>query len=811
MIYYKNNDSWIEPSAITTTYNGNNNTLIIKPKDYLDYWSKTFDNAFPENINVASAAYSEQQNKFVVIFASGASNTCYIYTSLDGINWSLVYHKANDFSDNVVYNPTQNKWLRISINTNNRTVDVLQSTDCITWSSSLTTSLADSTELDFDHLIRFQRLYKHPTNDNYYYVSSKYGLLMSSDGGKTFYYRAVAEWNSTNNITIYGQFPPTKALGEIIGDNNFVLIFMGRNDIDSNNLFHCYIYAYSNGTEQAPVGAYLLAEFEKIDGVGMYLRSMAYSPELGIYVAMNEYNGQADFIPSAIYSFDLINWHLSKLPSDAGSDVRWIPEMHAFIAIGASVVATNSYIGACAYSYDGINWHNIETQFSNRSFDRCVYAKGIGRAIAVSRSNTNANIVNIMTSKCAGIISSNTAFHSGNYSITTNNYSLYNNNDIQWTENNNPEFYLTHWDSSHRYPIVDGLDIEIDGSKQWFSNTKLNEDFSLMCTSGGYRLTRNGDVNPLIMYSSNGIDWSYADIPSTAFGFATDMIWSQTYQEFMCIGSVTDNNEPNGYILHGDGKNFDIINIPYPGYWCGIAEHNGILLVSQLYNNGYPLMLRSTDKGQNWEIINFATIFVYDDATNYGFRRVLWSEGCQKFIAIYCRGMHGIATSIDGVNWEQHPITWSLSANTFNGYAYADCLYFDTSPVVTIGSLHGHTASYYNDQGLVRAAVEDTLSQLNFNYQIRQELYIQEYRCFFYSIQKPGIEDAVASDKYMTLWQNYPHENVSQRRHIQTFDTPRYCENYVWHPIQGRLIGLESISSDFESIEPKIHLSYSMY
>lgn len=809
MIYYNDNDAWIEPSAITTTHNGNNTTSIIKPKDYLDYWSKTFDYTFNDNISVATIAYSEEQNLAVAVFASGSSNTCYIYTSSDGAKWSLAYHKANDFSDNVVYNPTQNKWLRISVNLSAGLVDVLQSTDCATWTSTLSSSLSSQTGLDYTHLYRFQRLVKHPTSDLFYYTSNIYGMLSSNDGCKTFTYGRFDEWNNTISMACYGVFPtPPGDLGEIIGDNNYCLIFMGRNAINSNGQFHSYIYTYSNGTEHAPVGAYLLAEFEKIDGVGMYLRSMAYSPELGIYVAMNENNDQSDFIPSAVYSFDLINWHLSKLPSDAGSDVRWIPEMHAFIAVGASTVATNNYVGACAYSYDGINWHNIETQFPNRSFDRCVYAKGIGKAIAVSRSNTN---VNIMSSKYTGIITSNTAFHSGKYSITTNNYSLYNNNDIQWTENNNPEFYLTHWNSSNRYPIIDGLDIGIDGSKQWFSNIKLNEDFSLMCTSGGYRLNRGGNINPFIMYSSDGIDWSYADIPTSAFGFASDMIWSQTYQEFMCIGSTTNNTESNGYILHGDGKNFDIINIPYPGCWCGIAEHNGILLVSQLYNAGYPLMLRSTDKGQNWEAVNFATTFAYGDVTNYGFRRLLWSEGCQKFIAIYSSGMYGIATSTDGIIWEQYPITWSLSDNAFNGYAYADCLYFDESPVVTIGALNGHTASYYNDQGFVRSAVEDTLSQLNFSYQIRQELYIQEYRCFFYSIQKPGLEDAIASDKYMTLWQNYPHENATQRRHIQTFDTPRYCENYVWHPVQGRLIGLESISSDFESIEPKIHFSYSMY
>jgi hypothetical protein len=120
------------------------------------------------------------------------------------------------------------------------------------------------------------------------------------------------------------------------------------------------------------------------------LRDITYSPQLGIFCAVNDFNGSTT--DRFLTSTDGINWSIQTATSLRWSSITWAAELGLFCAVSVTGGATNRVIT----SPNGTTW-TIQTSASNNSWRSVVWAaeanNGNGLFCAVSDSGSGNQVM----------------------------------------------------------------------------------------------------------------------------------------------------------------------------------------------------------------------------------------------------------------------------------------------------------------------------------------------------------------------------------------------------------------------------------
>lgn len=148
-------------------------------------------------------------------------------------------------------------------------------------------------------------------------------------------------------------------------------------------------------------------------GLNLALKSIAWSPTLGMFVAV----GDTDVSGNAMRSTDGLNWTAMSIATTASwRNVIWADGPGLFVAAGRTAAGASTV----AYSSDGINWTSATGLVAATERYRIAYAPSLNRYVVIP-SGTSAG-VGQYTSDLAGSWTLTNAFTAGNFG------------DLEWSE-----------------------------------------------------------------------------------------------------------------------------------------------------------------------------------------------------------------------------------------------------------------------------------------------------------------------------------------------------------------------------------------
>lgn len=578
MIYYNDNGTWTTPSSITVQDENNNSALaLIRPIDYLTQYDVTTVNSYSNWIFVD---YSNEQKCFMMLIneSSGLSDRIetILYSSSDGIEWNEIYRQQNEISFQIRYNNAIHKWVRFAytvdeLNTIVTSINFLASENGVSWQP--TCNLQLQTGLTLNELYLFNWFVQYPSNNNYIFSASNYGVLKSADGGTTFQYYNYIEFSRYDQIFPLNIVPIPENLSNNFPQEINIVIIVGKvfNEApDNSREYENYLYGF--GIENSDA----LIQISGVSGEGTYWKCFEYSPKLNMYVATNEYNYQPSFVPTISYSYNLTDWYITPLNCDAWCNVFWLSHLSLFLAIGnqqGQWINYSSNSTPLAFSFDGIHWHPLVTniqlpQFAD--FDSLAYNDDLGYFVIATKLGEEATY--IAKSKPIGnskqILSScvNNA-----YSVSSNMFATYAESiDSQFIDSD-VKFYL------------DNYKITQQNVNAYVKSFAYSEQLLLFAA-----IKNSGENNKVIAYiSHDGTNWLTIDTGITLYlQDWNDLQWVDKYNAFVTVGNGNANGNSTPYysysLISYDGYTWQLSQIP------GDANTNNVQTFSQLkYDNEY--------------------------------------------------------------------------------------------------------------------------------------------------------------------------------------------------------------------------------
>jgi hypothetical protein len=250
-------------------------------------------------------------------------------------------------------------------------------------------------------------------------------------------------------------------------------------------------------------------------GGGSYWQCVCWSPQLRLFVALGLVNIPASDV-RAMFSSDGVSWSPATSPPEPNfwRDVCWSPELGLFLAVANGGTGTNRL----AISSDGKNWTGIvPSGISQAGWWRCCWSPQLSIFLVIG------------VNPLAVIISSNgTTWSPG--SISNQNWST-----VCWS----PELGIF-------LAVTAGTPIRVTTSSNgitWTGPYNIRTTPNILITGCCWSSQLGLFVavfhdKTYIMYSYNGINWTFIETGTTDGGTGRSICWSPELGIFVSVGEV---------------------------------------------------------------------------------------------------------------------------------------------------------------------------------------------------------------------------------------------------------------------------------
>jgi len=221
----------------------------------------------------------------------------------------------------------------------------------------------------------------------------------------------------------------------------------------------------------------------------------------------------------------------------------------------------------------------------------------------------------------------------------------------------------------------------------------------------------SGSDTPVI-YSSDGVNWTA--IPSGTQGVVrsnwNSITWSPSLNRFVAVAFAYLNGPYNAIVMYSsDGINWTTILRGQNGtgngaIWNSITwspELNRFVAVSGA--GYYTHMVMYSSDGINWNILNYGG----NGLENSAYRSVTWSSSLKRFVAV---GDGKIMYSSDGINWVTFtPFTGDWSNNYWNSVTWSPYL----NIFVAVSNINDGVAYSFDGINWTRISPDTAVSKTN--------------------------------------------------------------------------------------------------
>jgi hypothetical protein len=360
-------------------------------------------------------------------------------------------------------------------------------------------------------------------------------------------------------------------------------------------------------------------------------RSVAWSPELGIFVAVADSGTGTRVMTSS----NAINWTTRTSAADNWwYSVTWSPKLMLFVAVAFGASSNRVMI-----SSNGINWTGY-SGLDGRWQSIC-WSQELSIFVAVA-DGTDSTVNKLVMTSGDGI---NWTYRTG---IAVN---------IWWSVCWSPELRLF-------------VAVSIDGTTQVMTSpdgitwTGRTQSATLQWRSIAWSpqlsifvaVAYTGSTNR-VMTSPNGINW-------TSRTSAADNNWSSVCwsPELMLFVAVATTGSANRVMTSPDGINWTIrTGLTNNSWWNVIwCSELGTFVSVSIDGVGTRVMTSLTDArilqyrpryNKTFGYNSFENIFIKKSVINSDWQSICWSPELEIFVAVADVGTNRVMTSIDGVTW----------------------------------------------------------------------------------------------------------------------------------------------------------------
>ena len=422
--------------------------------------------------------------------------------------------------------------------------------------------------------------------------------------------------------------------------------------------------------------------------------SIAYSPSLGIIVAVGYcWNTSASTsIYNIMYSYNGIDWYAARTPIQMTlRSVCWSPELAIFVAVAASsvsITAGNYDLYLTVYSKDGINWINGTSVY--QILESVCWGPGAGLFVAVGRSTAGA-LYTIITSTdgktwTARTSPNNKLWNSvcwapalnlfvavSDTSATGLGQVITSPDGITWTQRTPGSASL--WKSVCWSPTLSLL-VAVGGAVIMSSPDGINwtlrtpaftNNWTSVCWSSYANafiaVSTSGTANRIIK-SSDGTSWTAINTTGKDTTYSCIASIDSLNLLLTATTSTTDIYFTNKIAIctNSDASSWTFVPTSYDLGFNRIIYADSLNLLVTCGNYGQKNILTSSN-GKNWTIQTPANLNIY-------FNDIVWASSLSLIVCI----SNGIINrSSDGINWissstptgNWNSICWAPSLNLF--------------------------------------------------------------------------------------------------------------------------------------------------
>ena len=404
--------------------------------------------------------------------------------------------------------------------------------------------------------------------------------------------------------------------------------------------------------------------------------SIAYSPSLGIIVAVGYSwsTDEASSIYNIMYSYNGIDWYAANSNIQIGlRSICWSDQLSMFVAVGNQSIITK-FSSRIIYSYDGINWMNaivplnsgnelskIESVCYSPSlnlFAACTSETWFPDGILTSpdgivwTKRTTANS-NVFTSICWADSLSLFIVVSSSITGGTSGQVMTSPNGTTWTNQSSATsaaWYSVCWSPTLSLLVAVGNNAVMTSSNgtTWTSATPASSNivWSSVCWSSyanAFIAVGNSGTGNRMMKSSNGTNWSSIDTSSinTTYSFVISI------DPLNFLLTTTNNTSTAPYstnriaiCTNSDASSWTFNPTTYDLGFNRIVYADTLNLLVTAGYVGQKNILTSTN-GKNWTLQTPASLNSY-------YNDIVWASSLSLLL---CIGNGIIHRSSNGINW----------------------------------------------------------------------------------------------------------------------------------------------------------------
>jgi len=221
----------------------------------------------------------------------------------------------------------------------------------------------------------------------------------------------------------------------------------------------------------------------------------------------------------------------------------------------------------------------------------------------------------------------------------------------------------------------------------------------------------SGSDTPVI-YSSDGVNWTA--IPNGTKGVVksnwNSITWSPSLNRFVAVAFAYLNGPYNAVVMYSsDGINWTTILLGQNGTGNG-AQWNSVTWSPELNRfvavsgaGYYTIMVMYSSDGINWTIISSG----WNGVVNSAYRSITWSSNLKRFVAV---GDGKIMYSSDGINWVTFtPFTGDWSTNYWNSVTWSPYL----NIFVAVSNINKGVAYSFDGINWIRISPDTAVSKTN--------------------------------------------------------------------------------------------------
>jgi hypothetical protein len=520
-------------------------------------------------------------------------------------------------------------------------------------------------------------------------------------------------YNFSNVITL-----PSGKYNGTLTSNGIVFTPKGTPSNIINYNFTTGTWANTVPFSQAPTSVYQIWQYASGQLTGSPWRSICWSPELMMFVAVATDNPGLGSSNRLAWSKDGVNWQncVSYDTDLTLKSICWSPQLGMFVAVGSwfDNVSTFLYVGAALYSYDGLNW--TTTYITTPTAPYGIYMSSVCWSPQLGMFVMTGDDDNYVTGRI-----------------------YYSRNGISWTLANIPVGMTTilravGWSPKLGLFVVWGW--AALGNPAYYSSDGINWTQCNISSVGVYiegqvpKITWSQELGIFVVLSSSsfapsvwstdGINWytgTCSGVPaqnprivdcdwSPQLGVFIAAAWRSyadpygtTYQPATCAQMYSTDGKvwqpvtgPIGWAFPGDGSS------PWTEWW-GVSwspELGRFAIVGFTYGASDYFMATHSLSTITLNYWRKATT----DASSSIYRKSIYDSGAGKYIAVGAggSGTYNATWSSDGINWNNPSSYSAVSGNQNTGLATGTS--GGVNCTIAVGGQTGYAAAYTTDGGI---------------------------------------------------------------------------------------------------------------